>query len=217
MSLEQLLTNERAWRIQELDALRQAFSVSSADHKAFPRIGVVMLYAHWEGFVRSAATAYVREIARTERRLVELRPEFSVAAVRRDIDGLRSAATGSLNVARMMEHIGRIHAILDMPASKLANHTVKGHSSLNDERFKEICVEMSLDWKGWRNNDRKFYEEMGKIKELHHLRNEIAHGNKIDVSIESYQEIRNSIIETMASFADCLVDHLYEERYLRVA
>ena len=64
-TLEQLydfLSGELAWRTKELvtlKALVEQTSPSRERRRVLLRAGVALLYAHWEGFVKRAGSAYL--------------------------------------------------------------------------------------------------------------------------------------------------------------
>ena len=55
------------WRRRELISIKQSIQDSrSHEETLLCRVAVVFSYAHWEGFVKDAATAYVSYVAFTE-------------------------------------------------------------------------------------------------------------------------------------------------------
>jgi len=53
------------WRLDELDSIRAGISAakSDAETRSLVRGGVALLYAHWEGFIKEAAAAYLEYVA----------------------------------------------------------------------------------------------------------------------------------------------------------
>jgi MAE_28990/MAE_18760-like HEPN len=63
-TLNQLVDNlddELGWRIKDLNTIKnQIPSSTNPNQGTMIRAGVTMLYAHWEGFVKAAATHYLK-------------------------------------------------------------------------------------------------------------------------------------------------------------
>src|ERR1700693_4373866 len=69
------LDSEFAWRRKELSALWTDIKEAKADVRSTRlRSGVALLYAHWEGFIKQAAEAYLLFIQSRDLRMDELRP-----------------------------------------------------------------------------------------------------------------------------------------------
>ena len=63
-SLVDYFAQESQWRRRELISIKQAIKTSRNHEESFLyRVAVVFSYAHWEGFVKDAATAYVNYVA----------------------------------------------------------------------------------------------------------------------------------------------------------
>ena len=57
--LSDKLSDELSWRKKELSELKSLVEIrdiSLPRHNALVRSGVVILYAHWEGFIKSASS-----------------------------------------------------------------------------------------------------------------------------------------------------------------
>ncbi len=64
--LNEFLSGEIIWRKKELTALRslvESAKSSTDKQNALIRSGMTVLYAHWEGFVKAAASAYLEFVA----------------------------------------------------------------------------------------------------------------------------------------------------------
>ena len=71
------IDRELSWRKKELTQLK--FIVSSAspeNENTVLRSSIVLLYAHWEGFVKMALTFYLKHIVDQQLHCNELKPNF---------------------------------------------------------------------------------------------------------------------------------------------
>jgi hypothetical protein len=67
--LNQRLTDDLIWRkkeISDLKSLIESKNFSTSKHNAILRSGVTLLYAHWEGYIKTAATSYLEFVARQQ-------------------------------------------------------------------------------------------------------------------------------------------------------
>lgn len=84
--LTDVLSKELAWRKRELTSVFD--EIQKARRHMQPvllRSAVCLLYAHWEGFVRTAATAYVELVARRRLRIGELKYGFVALSLRAEL------------------------------------------------------------------------------------------------------------------------------------
>ena len=70
---------DSAWRKKEIAALRGRLSaIEEGDQGPLRRSAVVMIYAHWEGFVKTACDLYLAHINEMiDRRSIKLSKHFN--------------------------------------------------------------------------------------------------------------------------------------------
>src|SRR5687768_14386234 len=81
--LNQTLSEEMAWRTRELHTMKaHIYSVrNTIAINALLRAGITVLYAHWEGFIKRAAQAYLEFVSRQRlTRAQVIDPILAVAA-----------------------------------------------------------------------------------------------------------------------------------------
>jgi hypothetical protein len=62
--LQQKLDKDFAWRLQEIASIRKSIhSASGRNQVALLRAAVPLLYAHWEGFIKTASFGYAGYIS----------------------------------------------------------------------------------------------------------------------------------------------------------
>src|SRR5687767_10946525 len=98
--LQDALDKDFAWRIQEIAALRSSLRSASGNQKrVFLRAGVALLYAHWEGFIKTAGNAYLEFVSHQNVPFSQLQSCFTVLALKSDIDTLGEAKSILLNLS----------------------------------------------------------------------------------------------------------------------
>lgn len=200
--LQDELDAERIWRLKELSILRKKLltgivrnGVVTGDDLALLRPCITMIYAHWEGFVKAAASAYLEFVAMQRLPHKEMLPPFLALAARRYAS--EAGATGA-EADRMIISFYRDHA------EKRGYIPYKGgvdtKSNLWFNVFQEIYNSLGLPWQN--------YELKQKLidTKLVSKRNAIAHGRYIDVKTADVEELFDEIIELMDKIKEQLFD-----------
>lgn len=79
------IARELAWRKQEISGLRISARRSDGERGYLFRAGLVLLCAHWEGFLRKAVDLYFKHVFSQQLRLKDLAPNFVAAAFFSDV------------------------------------------------------------------------------------------------------------------------------------
>ena len=83
--LSEAMRSALSWRRKELEILKMLIKKHKRKHEryvALHRAAVPVLYAHWEGFVKQAATFYLELVSRQWLKLSELSSNFVTIACR---------------------------------------------------------------------------------------------------------------------------------------
>jgi hypothetical protein len=83
--LNKRLTEDLIWRkkeISDLKSLIETRSFSKSKHNAVLRSGVILLYAHWEGYIKTAAKSYLDFVFRQELTYKDLAINFVAVAMK---------------------------------------------------------------------------------------------------------------------------------------
>ena len=139
--LAEALARSLAWRKRELSSV--AHEIERARRHVQPillRSALCLLYAHWEGFVRSAATAYVELVARRRLRVGELSRGLLALSLRAEL----AAAVASHGIT---EHRAVVDAVLDEDrrTSIRWRDAVALRSNLTYEALEEILHVLDFD------------------------------------------------------------------------
>lgn len=188
--LVEVLDNDLAWRKRELTTVKFMLA-SRRTHQTGPllRAAICLLYAHWEGFVNTAATGYVAFVANQGLRYRDLTPNFVALGLRREI---LSAGRSE----RPTVHTG-LAAILTSDLSDRAEidwRNLPIGSNINSDTLREILALLGLD--------ERDYLSKGPLldKKLLANRNRIAHGERADLEPADYDGLQSEIIELVERF-----------------
>jgi hypothetical protein len=197
-TLEQLsdcLAADLVWRKKELADLKsliETASSSSSKEKALLRSGITILYAHWEGFIKTAASSYLEYIAMQRLRYDELSSNFVALALKNKLN--QADQTNKASV--FTEAIDFIRSQLDERSSVPYKDIVQTGSNLSSSIFREITCVLGLDY--------SFYETKQILidEKLLARRNNIAHGNYLSLDKEDYLELHSQVINLLNTFSN---------------
>lgn len=205
--LQDALDRESSWRLKELDALnRQAHGLGGHWQTSMLRANVAILYAHWEGFVKSSSMYYVEYVSRRSLKVSELQDCFAFLALRRslnDISSTRKAEMGVEALRFLRLEINKSH--------KLSfNDAIRTDSNLSSSVFRNILQSIGLDYKKYQPYENLIDQELLK------RRNHVAHGEFIDLDSSSYSNLFAEILKLMKWFKNDIENAVTLELY-RVA
>ena len=189
--LREFLDEDLAWRKRELTTLEYMLEHARLHERAFLlRAGVCLLYAHWEGFVRVAATGYASFVAAQGLRYRDLTPNFVALGLRSEI--VNAARSGRLtdltSVAEKMIHADE-RARIDWENSAPTGN-------MDSARFAQVLCLVGLNTNNYTPKNRLLDRELlGK-------RNLVAHGRRIEIDADDYAELHTEIIRLVDMFRD---------------
>lgn len=195
--LDIFLDSLSSWRKKELTQLRFAVSTSAGEQqRVFIRAAVTMLYAHWEGFVKDAATGYIQFVALQKLKIGNLTDNFIALALRSQIReaGQSSKTTAHIKLVKLFTTGLSNQSIIRWRQS------VRTESNLTGRVLREITDTLGLD----------FTEYALKIKpvveRLVHVRNNIAHGRGMLVDEAEYVDLHSETISLLDKFKTQISD-----------
>ncbi|MEV7020918.1 MAE_28990/MAE_18760 family HEPN-like nuclease [Kitasatospora sp. NPDC093558] len=185
--LQDALDEDLAWRRSELHSFLGSVRRASSDsttQRALCRAGVPILYAHWEGHSKFCLSAYLKFVGRRRMTYSELHPAFVALALEASLDSRQG-------VSHSRKLIHRVTTLLDEASTRPQIPWKKGvdtQSNLNSERCFDLFASLGLD-----SNPIHLKARLIDY-ELLRARNEIAHGQYLNVDARSYEELHHEII-----------------------
>lgn len=204
IELQDLLDTDRGWRIKEISHLKTLVKTKNSDHqKTFLRAGVPLLYAHWEGFVKNAATGYAAFVTSRRLKLQELSHNFKAIAAKKVLNDVSQSSKigASISLIRFLKDES-------LSVSKVKfEESIFTRSNLNSSVFLEIATTIGVQI------DR--YETRFQFidKELLKRRNSIAHGNYLDLDSGAFCELSDEVIALLSWFKNDIENLVAIEAY----
>ena len=191
--LNDFLNGELAWRKKELSLIKLSLDRSQADQTtSFVRVGICMLYAHWEGFIKAAATGYVCYVATRRLKYRELSPGFVALGFRSKIleAGQSKKSAAHINLVSLLQSDLEYRFTID------CERIIDTEANLNSRVMEDILCTLGMD-------DKPYPTKSQLIdKKLLYSRNNIAHGKSLTVDEEDYQDLHTQVIDLIDRFRD---------------
>jgi MAE_28990/MAE_18760-like HEPN len=188
--LQNALDAEIAWRVKEIADLKLAAKKNDGlSEKTLIRAGIAILYAHWEGFVKSAATIYINFVDNQGKTYGDLQTCFAVLGIRKQLTELVKAKKFRIRIAAV-DFIRESSAT----RSQLQKFAVDTESNLKAEVFENIALSIGISIQP--------YESRFKLMDesLLRRRNKIAHGDYLDLDADAWRKLADEVISLMRDF-----------------
>lgn len=203
--LDNLVSGDLAIRKREVKAIVNYIS-SAREHEIAPfcRSGFVLLYAHFEGFIKHAGSAYLAYISHQHLSFAQISTCFAAAAVRGALEQLGE-------VKKASRVIGSLSILLN--PSEDVNFYWSGdlstRSNLDSETFREIIMLLGLDYSRYATREK--FIDVNLVKPRH----EIAHGSNIPVERDTFAEAERIVLEIMEQFRTDILNAAVTEGFKR--
>ena len=204
--LSERLEENLAWRKKELSALFLLIQ-GARDHQRFAlrRAAVAILYAHWEGFVKTSADFYLELVARQGHRYRELKTNFVTLACRN--------ALIDAGISKKTYIQAQVVDFLILNQDEKCNFPFKGilsTSNLNAEVLRDIFFTTGLTYEAFWASKEPLLDGS-----LLRLRNDIAHGRRVIVDQQTYDQLHNLVVDLITFFKDTIENAAAQKAYLR--
>lgn len=192
-ALDDAISAEIAWRKQELTTALKVIKQSTGNTRtANVRSGVLLLYAHWEGWVKGVAQLYIRYV-NTMRYPYELLSEaFLGNALKTQITTIDAATAPLVH----NEFASFIRSGLSRRAV-LSEGLIRTESNLSSTVFFDILDRLGLERRARYSLRANMIDQ-----ELVHRRNTIAHGQHLELELDDFQVLRSDTMELLELFTD---------------
>lgn len=192
------ITSDLTWRIREISDIRStAAAALQPVSRAILRASVPLMYAHWEGHVSLVSRAYMDFLALRRLPYSSLKQCFRLNAFFATIRRMTQARLNHL------DQIAFLTSVLNSGDAQLRNvdqDVLSTRSNLNSEVLQDLCCLLSLDIGQFKDD----FDFLDKI--LLNRRNNIAHGQFIEIDIAMLRDMSERVIEMMRKFNN-LVDN----------
>lgn len=204
--LQDHLDRDLARRKKELINLK-LLAFQSQD-TMYCRIGLVMLSAHFEGFIRIVANYYVLFVAGQQLLLKEINTNFAALFFRRIIEQDKESTKIS-SYMRKLEKIIEDYSAEKFYVTYTSNSPIiKTDSNPSSAVFKEILISIGLSYSPYETK-KNFID-----RDLLSNRHAIVHGAFTEVSLDDFCTTFNVIFEIMENFKNQVIQAALTQSFI---
>lgn len=169
------------------------------------RAGVLLLYAHWEGWIKNISRLYIRYVNGMRLSYRDLSAPFLGNALKTHIHSLESG----YRAARHNEFALLVQTKLDSRAS-LDETLIDAQSNLSSKVLADIVARLGIF-------------ESGDLTSRFHLideslvarRNTIAHGEYLDITLSEFKELQTQVVQLLDAFTDEISNSAAQRKFLQ--
>lgn len=194
--LNAALANELAWRrkeLSEINALLHRSNNNPSGLRTVLRCGVALLYAHWEGFIKQATSNYLEYISYQNLCYKDLKLNLLAFATRTRLN----SAIQTKGIEKYID-ISRFFRDEQTSISEIPFKDAIRTSNLNSEEFREIVMILGLKYEDYAIDEKLIDERLLKN------RNNVAHGNYLEIDQKDYSDLHKTVLGLMVLFRNQL-------------
>ena len=198
------LDDEFAWRRKELTVVWNDVKSAKPEKKLTRiRAATVMLYAHWEGFVKVASEIYISYVSGKRLKYTQLCDGLLAIALRAKLNEL----AGQNDIAAHIDFTTFLRSGLDSRVKVSLLGAVQTSSNLSSRRLKSIILALGLDYSPF-----ELKENMIDAQLLN-WRNIIAHGKCSCPTEDDLTLLYKEIPGLLRNFKNQVENAIVQEQY----
>lgn len=203
--LQDLLDEDFIWRKKEL--IDCQLLIHSTDNKMLCRMGIALLCAHFEGFIKQAANYYIVYVSSQNIKLSELKINFNAlhsANIMKNCNQTEKISVYNRVIEEILSNYEEKN--FNVKYSK-DNPIIKTGGNPSSTVLKEILLSIGLDFSPYEM--KKNYIDTDLLSNRHG----IVHGEKRFISIEDFDGTLYQVMEIMDSVRDQILDAAINKDY----
>lgn len=205
--LEDLLSKDIAWRKKELIDIK--LLIHSTDNPMFCRMGISLLSAHFEGFIKQAANYYIVYIASQNIKLSALKTNFAAIHSK----GIFDSCAVSKNIGiyqKTIENFLHNYNTLNFKVRYYSdNPIIKTEANPSSTVVNNIFDSIGLDFSPYVT--KKKYIDADLLSNRH----KIVHGERMYIEKGEFDNTFKIITGIMEQFLEQIMDAAINEKYLK--
>ena len=204
--LQDKLDKAFSWRLVEISYLKKLLATTPEKKKvALMRASVPVLYAHWEGFIKQSSRLYLDFVSGQNMKYQDLNDSFVAVGLMKELGkhGVKVGKKGNLTAVNFLRNK------MEEKASFPKDGVINAKSNLNSEVMLEILNVIGFDEKHYQTKWNLIDESLlGR-------RNSIAHGEYMDITERSYQDLSDEVVALLRQFKNDIENYASRSRYKR--
>lgn len=219
--LEKYLDEDLGWRKVEISDL--LFLAKTDNKEVILKSLILLLYAHWEGYIKKSSKLYIKYISEEKVKLNDLSYNFKAVALKEHI----SKCIDTKDKLTLANELSFVSSFLKFENKKfkidikIDNNFDSGiidtESNLKPKVFKNIIEILGLNYKN-ALEAREHYINSHLLAN----RNAIGHGNKFDptnqldfsLTLKDIEKLKTIVFSIIDNFKEELLEYVYNKYYL---
>lgn len=211
--LRDQLDRDLSWRLRELTPLNATLANSdfSDQERMLILMGYMIVYAHWEGFVRNASQRYVEFVLTQVTSYQAVTLNFIALAYEHQF----AQASFPTSFEKQLALIRDILFTTSRPDIQGLDKRLSARSNLNEYCLRLICTKLGV------NPHELLRDEKLIIEQLLAPRNRIAHGSRSnqeengEEAVAKLRKIRSHVLDLLNKFYEIILQAAANRLYLR--
>jgi hypothetical protein len=211
IQLQDLIQLDKSWRIQELVNTKiMIFNARGAHQHTLIRAGILLLYSHWEGFIKKSTELFFTYLNCAGVRYIDLNKNLISL-------GIYDEFESDFPQKQFKSFLITTEFITEGIKNKNFKLNIEKHidtkSNLNSEVLLDLTKKIGIDCTVFQNE--RFHIDNRLLK----FRNSIAHGERTDnnpdlfITREEFFELHDKINELISVFETLLLNHCELDLY----
>lgn len=202
--LKDILDKDLAWRKVELTSiLTNVNSTQSNALKVALRTSILLLYAHWEGFVKKASETYLSFVANQSLKLSDLDDSFLAIALKQQLHNFTDRNDSNIQT----QFVSFFRNNLNEDAQIEESSVISAKSNLNSKVLKQILISIGIDYSPFELKANLLDEQLLKY------RNTIAHGEFLLLDKGEYITIHSEVFAMINEIKNRIENAVFLESY----
>lgn len=200
------LTNEKAWRTQEIIHLRmQAKDKSGSLKNTIIRSGVAICYSHWEGFIKNSTEYFLNFLHYQKLTMNTLQLVYITHSLKKEIYGFSETKDVETCVRFLSAMLEKTTAV----ASIKHENYVDTQSNLSSAVFDNIARSIGIDTVGYKT----YYPYIDES--IVNARNSIAHGERLMIDEVQFEQLTSTVTTLMNMYKNDIENIVSMRNYLK--
>ena len=206
--LEELLTEDIAWRKKEMLSLKILVENDSVNESILIRSGIALLSAHFEGFVKKASNYYVGYVSEQKRSYNDLKANF--AALKMEKEFMNCAKSEKLSVhKKLLEKYDKINDTTFCDKLDMDNLYISTHSNPSSKELQEILISIGIESDVFQCKSN--YIDASLLANRH----SVVHGDRSNLDKDDFFTTFDIIIELIDNYRELIIESAEQKKYLK--
>lgn len=221
---EKFLQDDLSWRKKEISDLYM-ICLNNNNKEVLFKSMILILYAHWEGYIKKSSKLYIKYIAEKKTKIGDLTPNFKAIVLKSNVNKCIENCE-NLTLSNELDFMNKYQIMANKkfklnidPDNDRESDIINTHNNLKPKVFKNIINILGLKY-----NDAYKVRENYISNNLLAGRNAIGHGSKFNLeeqldfnlTINDLEKLKSIIVCILDFHKEILLDYVENEFYLSI-